>query len=55
MAKSKTRKRAETAFRSIDIFGEPISLSYNGDSTYKTKVGSIFSLIFFVLVVAYSV
>ena len=52
---SKNMRRAETACRSIDIFGEPISLSLNGEQTYKTKVGSLCSLVVFTLVIAYSV
>ena len=30
---------------SFDVFGEPVSLNYDGDSTYKTVIGAIFSLV----------
>ena len=29
---------------SFDAFGEPVSLNYNGDTTYKTAVGALLSI-----------
>ena len=29
---------------SLDAFGEPISINYKGDSTYKTCLGAIFTI-----------
>ena len=39
---------------SLDAFGEPISINYKGDSTYKTCLGALFTigLKLFVLVFA---
>ena len=31
-------------FISIDDYGEPVSVSYKGDSTYKTPVGAVLTL-----------
>ena len=29
----------------LDIYGQPIGVNYKGESTYKTKVGALMSLI----------
>ena len=29
---------------SVDIYGEPVQLNYRGQSTYKTKIGSLATL-----------
>ena len=29
---------------SFDSFGEPVSLNYKGDTTYKTAVGALLSI-----------
>ena len=31
-------------FRSLDIYGHPIGVKYKGDTSYKTLLGSLFSL-----------
>jgi hypothetical protein len=31
----------------LDIYGQPIGVNYKGESTYKTKVGALMSLITF--------
>ena len=31
-------------FSTLDAYGEPISVSYKGDTTYKTPVGAILTL-----------
>ena len=30
---------------SLDAFGEPVSLNYNGETRFKTKVGAIVSIL----------
>ena len=30
---------------SFDVFGEPVSLNYKGDTSFKTFIGAIFSII----------
>ncbi len=31
--------------RSIDSYGHPINLTYNGDSTYKSMLGGFFTIL----------
>lgn len=31
-------------FVSIDAFGDPVSLNYKGESSFKTAIGAIFTL-----------
>ena len=40
--------------KSQDVFGEPVTLNYNGESTYKTWIGALVTLILksFILVFA---
>lgn len=38
----------------MDIYGEPISLTYKGQSTYKTRLGATFTLILFTVLISYS-
>ena len=33
-------------FKMIDLFGKSVSLTYKGRETYKTVIGSIFTLIY---------
>ena len=30
---------------SLDAFGEPVTLNYRGDSTFKTGIGAFFTII----------
>jgi hypothetical protein len=39
----------------LDIFGQPIGVNYQGESSYKTKVGAFFSLCTMVIMLAYGV
>ena len=41
--------------RSIDIYGHPIGVLYKGNTSYNSLVGSVFTLITTVIVLAYSV
>jgi hypothetical protein len=36
--------RFKDFFRSFDSYGEPVQVSYRGDSTYKTYVGALVTL-----------
>ena len=40
-------------FRSFDKFGEPVKVLYKGEDIYKTKMGALFSLILYSLVLVY--
>jgi hypothetical protein len=42
-------------FKNCDIFGQPISLMYKGDKTFKTHVGGVVSFIFAFALVFYCV
>jgi len=40
--------------RSLDIFGEAVSLNYKGDSAYKTLPGAAFSVVLQVFLLVYT-
>lgn len=42
-------------FNSIDMFGHPISLTWNGEEEHKTSLGAAFSTILILVLLAYSV
>lgn len=37
-------------FKQIDLFGQPVSLNYRGQSSYQTKLGALVSSVFMVFV-----
>ena len=39
---------------SFDVFGEPISLNYKGDTSFKTIIGAIFSIMIKVFLMIYA-
>lgn len=41
-------------FNSIDMFGQPISLTWNGEEEYKTSLGAALSTILIIVLLAYS-
>lgn len=41
-------------FRSQDFYGEPIQLTFKGDSTYKTTIGAMISVTILGILVAYA-
>ena len=40
--------------QSQDVFGEPVTLNYNGDSTYKTCLGAIATLMLKVFILIFA-
>ena len=40
-------------YRSLDIFGIPVSLTHHGDTSYKTNFGSTFSIMAFLIVISF--
>jgi len=40
---------------SKDIFGEPVTLSYRGDSSFKTRIGAFLSIIYMIVMMTYAV
>ena len=45
-------KYFDRVFRALDIFGEPVTILYRGNSKYNTKTGAFFSLVVGVLLTA---
>ena len=41
--------------RSIDIYGHPIGVLYKGNTSYNSSLGSLFTLITTVIILAFSV
>ena len=39
---------------SFDVFGEPVSLNYSGDTTFKTQIGAFCTIIIKVFVMIYA-
>ena len=37
-------------FKTLDLFGQPVSLNYRGSTSYQTKLGALFSLIFMIVI-----
>ena len=42
-------------FKSLDAFGEPVSLNYSGSSSYQTMAGALVTLIIRCFMIVYSV
>ena len=38
---------------SLDAFGEPVTLNYKGESTFKTSVGAFFTLMLRAFILTY--
>ena len=43
----------KSRFRQIDSYGHPISITLNGDSTYKTSIGAFATVVSRVLILGY--
>jgi hypothetical protein len=41
-------------FRSFDNFGQPVSLNFDGEDTFKSLPGGLFTLILYMVMGAYS-
>ena len=54
-----TKKSCSESFskklKGLDIYGEQIKLTYKGDDTFKTNIGSIFSIILLMILGSYGV
>ena len=40
--------------KSLDIFGNPVSLNYRGETSFKTGIGAFFSIAITVLLFVYA-
>ena len=38
---------------SLDVFGEPVTLNYRGESTFKTGIGAFFTIILRAFIFSY--
>ena len=38
---------------SLDAFGEPVTLNYKGESTFKTGVGAFFTIVLRAFILSY--
>ena len=41
--------------KSLDAFGEPVSLNYEGEKSFKTSAGAVFTIVIKVFILAYAV
>jgi len=41
-------------WRSLDIYGHPVGVTYKGKDTYQTKLGALFSFFTYILVIFYA-
>ena len=48
-------KRFTEWFKSLDMFGEQISLNYKGKSSYNTKLGAVVSLVSYLMLLTYAI
>ena len=39
---------------SLDVFGEPVTLNYRGESTFKTGIGAFFTIILRAFILTYA-
>jgi hypothetical protein len=60
MAEYKQKKNDPTlvqtlkkSFKSVDLYGEKIELTYKGEGTYKTNIGAFVSLVLIFILGAY--
>jgi hypothetical protein len=49
-----TSKFWDTA-RYIDLFSPPVSLTYKGLTTYKTRIGTVVSLLYLIVLFSYGI
>ena len=40
--------------RSFDVFGEPVSLNYKGEQSFKTIIGALFTLVLKLFIIFYA-
>jgi hypothetical protein len=49
------KKQVKESFKSFDLFGQQISLTWNGEDQYKTTIGATLSTAIWVVMVAYTI
>ncbi len=48
------KRQLKEKFKSVDYFGQSVSLTWNGEDQYKTVLGASVSWIIFIVIIAYS-
>jgi len=43
------RKSGGPDLKNVDIFGQPVSLRYDGETNFRTRIGGAFSLLLAIL------
>ncbi len=46
--------RFSSFVRSFDVFGEPVALNYDGDSSFKTLIGAIITIAIKVFILVFA-
>ena len=49
------KKQVKESFKSFDLFGQQISLTWNGEDQYKTTIGATLSTAIWVVMLAYTI
>ncbi len=54
-ARNACKKQVKEQFKSIDLFGQQVNLTWNGEDQYKTTIGAILSTAIWVIMLAYTI
>ena len=54
-ARNACKKQMKEQFKSLDLFGQQVSLTWNGEDQYKTSIGASLSTIIWIIMIAYTV
>jgi hypothetical protein len=49
------KKQVKESFKSIDLFGQQVNLTWNGEDQYKTTIGATLSTAIWVVMLAYTI
>ena len=52
--KNSCRKQVQRNFKSIDLFGQSVNLTWNGEDQYKTGFGASISFVLLLILLAFS-
>lgn len=54
-ARNACKKQMKERYKSVDLFGQGVSLTWNGEDTYKTAIGATLSWAILAVMAAYSI
>jgi hypothetical protein len=49
------RKQMKNKFKAVDLFGQSVNLTWNGEEQYKTTIGAALSTLIWIVMIAYTV